>query len=147
MIVFENKESWNQFGQKRSENSDNIIINLKQCKLEDDFLIAIGNNLRASYSTDIQIGKNLDALHDIVSDWFIEQWNNWKDVYIVGWLEFVNKYPVFSQKVLLVLNDSYLTSLTAQMCEVVQWQTMNLKEANFFDAMYESPPNIYLIMN
>ncbi|WP_434353189.1 hypothetical protein VH441_08330 [Psychrobacter sp. HD31] len=57
MIVFKNEEDWNQFGQKWSENSDNIIFNLKQCKLEGGCLIAIGNNLRASYRTGIQTEK------------------------------------------------------------------------------------------
>lgn len=146
MISFYSKKDWETFGKKWTDD-EKIIIDLRKCRSEQDVVLSIGDILRASYSTELQGGNSLDALHDLVADWFIEQWNNWNDIYIIGWKRFINEHPFFSQKILLVLTDSYLTSITCQMREVVQWKTANCSSMNFLDAMHENPPKIFLVMN
>ncbi len=147
MISYYQKEDWDRFGKKCSENTEHIIIDIRKCQSRNNIVLLIGTTLRASYSAEMQTGKSLDALHDVVSDWFIEHWNNWKTVYIIGWQNFTEKYPFFSQDVLQVLNDAYLTCITGQMREVVQWKTIGCEKINFLTAMYENPPKIFLVCN
>ncbi len=156
MISYDSKECWDEFCEIWSKDKNNIIIDLRECSSKREFVLSIGSILRASYSTKVEVGSgisidaeggNLDALSDVMSDWFIENWNNWKDIYIVGWQGFIDKHPVYSQKLALTLTDSYILSITAQMRAVLQWKEEECADMNFLDAMYENPPRVFLIMN
>lgn len=146
MICFWNDSDWDSAYQNQLDIDTNIIIDLRECSSEEDFILLITTTLSASFSTKQGLGKNLDALSDVVSDYLNEHWLQWKDVYLVGWKYFIEKHPIFSQKLLNALNNTYLKSISS-MLMMINWGDITFEEARLLEALTDSKPRMFLILN
>lgn len=146
MINFWNEYDWDDTYQNQLNSDQNVVINLKECVSEKDFVLAVAHVLNASFSTKIGLGSNLDALSDVVSDYLNENWLNWKDVYLVGWKRFLEKHPIFSQKMLNTLNDAYLKTISSKLM-MINWKEITFHDARLLEALTDSRPRILLILN
>lgn len=146
MISFENAEVWDKFGHLYSNDENRIHIDLRSCEVEEDYYKAFIDKLNAPYSNIEDFGNNLDALADVVSDYYNENWLTWKEVYVTGWKSFIAKHPIFSQKFLVTLNSTYLTSIEGTL-KLIDWGDLEFKDAHLLEALTNSRPNIFLILN
>lgn len=146
MIEFLKKESWDKFGEQWQAEPSKIIIDTRECMAEEDFVLAIGQVLHASYSTPLIGGYSLDALIDVLSDYFIENWRQYKEIYIVGWQRFIGMHPSFSQRTLLSLMDSYIKAIECQH-RAVDFGDDTFENLQFLDALTDNRPRIFLVLN
>ena len=146
MISFENAEVWDKFGHIYSNDDNRIHIDLRGCEVEEDYYKAFINKLNAPYSTIEGFGNNLDALADVVSDYYNENWLTWKEVYVTGWKSFINKHPVFSQEFLATLNSTYLTSIEGTL-KLIEWGDISFEDAHLLDALTDLKPRMFLVLN
>lgn len=131
---------------EKPNSKSKITIDLTTCVKRNDYILAIGEKLHASYSTPLVTGNSLDALHDVVSDWFIENHLKWKDVFIQGWQTFTQKESIYAQKVLTVLMEGYITYLGGQ-AQMIKWQEFSFDDSKMFEAIRVKQPSIFLILN
>ena len=146
MIYFRDNESWVQFGQQRLDDPKVIVIDLMGCESKEDFTLAIGKVLYGSYSPKLVTGKSLDALTDVVSDYLIENWLKWKEVYIIGWKYFTDKHPIFSQYMLSSFVNSYIKSLSGEL-QLVEWGERNFQDLYLLEALTDARPKFFLVLN
>lgn len=128
------------------KSKNKINVNLLKCVHKEDFVKELGNKLCGQSSPKLQTGLSLDALADVVSDYFIENWLKWHDIYIEGWGYFSNKEPIFSQKVLIILTDSYLSSVHGEIKMMLRGKSSFTNE-DILSVLTEKMPSIYLILD
>ncbi|ANB92143.1 hypothetical protein MOVS_09370 [Moraxella ovis] len=119
-----------------------ISIYLSDCQSTTEKVALIGGKLRGKEST-LTNGESLDALHDVISDYFIENWLKWHDIYIYDWGQFSNQEGIFSQKVLNVIIQAYQTSLFGA-AQSVHWGDESFDESDILDALLDKRSQCYL---
>lgn len=123
-----------------------IVIDLTSCYDKKEVLIRISSKLKGKNSPSLATGNSLDACFDIVSDYFIENWLKWKDIYVYGWGTFSLKEPIYSQKILSLIMEAYLLSLSSQL-QLIEWGDANFLDSNILKSTKEKKPTIYFILN
>lgn len=127
------------------KSNKKISIRLTDCQNKIEVVGLIGSKLKAKDSPLI-CGKSLDALHDVISDYFIENWLKWHDVYIYGWGQFSINNPIFSQKVLTIIMLAYQTSLFAA-AQSVHWEESSFHDSGILASLLDKRPCCFLILD
>lgn len=150
MIDFINKNAWSEDLLKSIIKNENpIIIDFNDYEICNEHLILnkLQKYLRASFSTkEEEFGNNLNALKDVVSDFFIENWLKWNNVYILGWGRLTENQPIFTQKILDIILSSYIESIAGKLREI-KWKEITFEDAKLLQAIEEFKPKIFLILN
>ncbi|WP_068081564.1 hypothetical protein [Polycladidibacter stylochi] len=60
------------------------VVDLRGSQSKQEILRSMGKILKGKDSPLIN-GNSLDALNDVMSDWFCENWGKEKQIYIIGW--------------------------------------------------------------
>lgn len=94
----------------KPKSKDKITIDLTECQSRKDFVIKLSEYLCGENGRPLQ-SSNLDAFNDVLFDFYAENWLNWKDLVIVGWENFVTHHPIFSQRVLAILQDCFISCI------------------------------------
>lgn len=87
-----------------------IRLSLYSCETKDEIIRAFGKRLKGRDSVKIK-GNSLDALVDVMSDWFIEGWGKEKRVYVSGHKRVFEHGEEFALKVAQCLNDAFTDAL------------------------------------
>ena len=103
-VISEN--TWDLFQNKRLQKGS-ILIDLSACKTKTDILKKIGHILKGQDSILIR-GNSLDALMDVMSDWFCENWEQKHVIYIAGINHLFNMDHALATKVIECFNDAYV---------------------------------------
>lgn len=127
---------------RAAEKQQKISIYLSDCQSTTEKVALIGSKLRGKEST-LTNGESLDALHDVISDYFIENWLKWHDIYIYDWGQFSNQEGIFSQKVLNVIIQAYQSSLFGA-AQSVHWGDESFDGSGILDALLDKRPQCYL---
>lgn len=115
MIYFDEAEIWEKFGETYKADPEKIVIDLRPCKECHEYVLAIEDKLHASENaTRLQTGKSLDALADVLWEYFYENWLKSPEIYLVGWKGFIDKHPVFSQKLLTTISEAHKSVVWGQ---------------------------------
>lgn len=75
-------------------------------------------------------------------DFYTENWLNWKDIFIVGWENFANRHPIFSQKVLAILQDCFISCIQGSLRFANQHNTLETEILPLQNKL----PQIYIII-
>lgn len=123
-----------------------IIIDLTHCNNQRECILLISRKITGKDSPLLQTGNSLDAFFDVLSDYFIENWGEWKDIYIYGWCIFSTSNPILSQKILSLMMESYIVSVSGEI-QMIIWNKTTLDNSNILEFLKDKKPNIYLIMS
>lgn len=83
-----------------------ILIDLRKCRSKADVLRAVGHKLKGQHSPIIH-GNSLDALIDVMSDWFCENWGKEKVIYITGGSHLFAIGNDFAMNLVQCFNDAF----------------------------------------
>ncbi len=112
-----------------------IVINLEGEK--KDIIRTMASSLRGEGSISMEsFGNNLDALNDVLGDWFLDTWFEQKEVYILGFSKIFENDMVFGLKLIDMLSEcgSYMG-----MC-LMRWDVDEKEREN----IYSNSQNKYI---
>jgi len=104
MIKILSKDNWDVSWDMPQQGA--FLIDLRDCRAKSDILKAIGHQLKGKDSPVIH-GNSMDALIDVMSDWFCENWGQKKDVYITGGGRLFEISHDFAMNVTQCFNDAF----------------------------------------
>lgn len=93
----------------RGRKKDSILVDLSECQSREAVIAAIGRKLKAQDSQLIR-GESLDALTDVVGDWFIENWGKRRQVFIANGDRLFDFGRGFAEQVLACIDDAFLAA-------------------------------------
>lgn len=125
----------------KPKSKDKITIDLTECQSRKDFVIKLSEYLCGENGRPLQ-SSNLDAFNDVLFDFYAENWLNWKDVVIVGWENFTNRYPIFSQRVLVILQECFISCIQGNLRFSKYHNTL---ETDILP-LQNKIPNIYIVV-
>jgi len=87
-------------------------IDLRECKTEEEIVLAFGKVFKGDDRDGLVTGRSLDALNDVARDYFIDSWRRDDTVVVRGW-EHANNINFKSCQVIIdILQRTYLESIT-----------------------------------
>ena len=122
-----------------------IKINLSDCESKEDAILLISKKIRGTNSPDLANGYSLDALFDVMSDFFMENWLTWGDICIYGWGDFSLQHPMLSQQILSLIMDAYISGISSTL-RLIEWGDINYQSSNLLSAVTEKKPFIYVVI-
>lgn len=123
-----------------------IKIILSGCESKEDAILLISKKLNGRNSPDLLLGYSLDTLFSVVSDFFIDNWLNWGNVYIYGWGGFSSKNPILAQKILNLIMEAYFLSISSKL-QLVEWGELSYEDSNVLLATKEKKPCMYFVLD
>lgn len=122
-----------------------IKIDLSICESKEDVILLISKKIRGKDSPDLVSGRSLDALFDVVSDFFMENWLVWGDVCIYGWGNFSLRHPMLSQQILILMMKAYISAIESTL-RLIEWGDIDYQSSNLLSAVTEKEPFIYVVI-
>jgi hypothetical protein len=109
MIDLLNEDDWYPQWEEGYDRPDAIrqYIDLSKSKTREQVFFEVGRLIRGGDSSPIS-GRSADALIDVMSDWFIEQWGKEKEIYI----RFDTRWGALDKLLLAELYDLFFCAWT-----------------------------------
>ena len=147
MIYFRPSETWKKFGETYKADPERIVIDLRPCKECHEYVLAIEDKLHASEDNTIRLktGKSLDAFISVLWDYFFENWLKSPKIYVVGWKGFIDKHPVFSQRLLSAIYDAHRNVVWGQARSIYQGED-KVEDLKIHEEI-QNGVKIFLILN
>lgn len=108
MITIHSPQDWNRSWD--SPENGSLLISLQDCGTQADVLMAIGHVIKGQDSPTIH-GRSLDALIDVMGDWFIENWGTTKVIHVTGGDHLFTLGRTFAIKVIQCFNDAFAAAI------------------------------------
>lgn len=123
-----------------------IIIDFNGCDNKEEAILLIAKKLKGKGSPNLLSGYSLDALFDVLCDFFIENWIIWNEIFIYNWASFSNKNPILSQKLLTLIIEAYIASISGTL-RLIESADIRFEDSDLLMALESKKPCIYLVIN
>jgi len=102
-----------RIGVYKSEAIGNYFeIDLRGCGREEEIVLKFGEVFRGEASPILQTGKSLDALSDIMWDYYADSWRRYDTICIRGWRNAMIVAPEASQVIFNMIAYENIRSIT-----------------------------------
>ena len=86
------------------------IVDLRTVKNKDEAVLAIEEKMHGKNSSRLTTG-NFDALEDVMTDWFVDNWGHEKHIYILGGGNLVNLDVELALNLVTIIEAAYLAAI------------------------------------
>lgn len=123
-----------------------LTLDFQDCDNSRQAILYVSQKLKGSESPNLVGGYSFDALFDVVSDFFMENWLSWKDIHIYNWVIFSKKHPILSQRILTLIIEAYIESIAGEL-RMVAWGESEFSHEELLQATTDKAPNIYIVLD